>query len=428
MGPEAEALSWFASYVKRVREAETELTQAALAARMKRSARTVLDMENGKHLPTPQVMFAWERALGEHPEAWRRYRAVEEARALARYLGRELGDCDIMGTDPAPTGGGPVNRRQFATLATAMPAALAFSADEGVRGVIRHTATLRRWYRVMSGQELRPAVEGHLELACNLLRRSPREAEERQLKSVLAESYMLLGWLLYWDYTDLASADQALRLALRAAGEADDSALMALLIGLRANVDYDSGAVGRGLGRLEIAGPLAERKAPTAIRSFLSALAAEGYAQAGDRAGQRSSLDHARKLLERTPADELDRWRGIGEWSAARLHGYESASFTRLKDGRAAEHAILQGIGRYDRARDPKDHGLYVAHLAHAYALQGEVEQACVAVADAFGLGIDAGQPPGVIPRWIRNLLANELAPYGDAAPVVELRQRLVAA
>jgi transcriptional regulator with XRE-family HTH domain len=85
------ALDRFATYVKSVRESETELTQKALAARMKCSERTVLDMENGKHLPQRQRMHAWERALGPHPKAWELYREAEQERDLNRFIDREFG-------------------------------------------------------------------------------------------------------------------------------------------------------------------------------------------------------------------------------------------------------------------------------------------------------------------------------------------------
>lgn len=84
------ALKRFGAYVRAVRERETELTQNALAVRMKCSERTVLDMENGKHLPQRQRLHAWERAIGPHPEAWELYRKAEHERDVDRFVQREV--------------------------------------------------------------------------------------------------------------------------------------------------------------------------------------------------------------------------------------------------------------------------------------------------------------------------------------------------
>jgi transcriptional regulator with XRE-family HTH domain len=260
-------------------------------------------------------------------------------------------------------------------------------------------------------------VTGHLD-AMRLLLQSPLKADLRQkLCSLVGETAGFAGWLR-WNMNDHAGAANHFEIALDAAAEAGDRALVAYLAGSAACQPPHRETPQRRLDQLRA---IVWADATPAAQVWLAAKEADAHALLGDADSCLRALDRAEAALaapRRPGLDERPRFTMIDPtW----LEGERGASLARLGRTAEAQGILDRVLARLGPERERDRLWLGIA-LASTHAQDGEAAEAVRVAGDvlqrARELQIEA------VVREVEVLL-QQLRARGPSTEVADLEERL---
>lgn len=399
--------------VQRLR-ARLGLTQADIADFAGRSEKWVWRLENGRagiDLPTAQ--------------------------RLADGLGVDVGV--VLGLAPIPEDLASVNRREFvrAALTSAAGAALIPAVDpldpepwERLARVLSHrsradqatanhlenaTVALESLEYQLAPSALIGPVRGHLDEVCRLLEGTHAARLRRQLLSIAGETAATAGWLM-WDLERLNDMRAYWRVAIDAAEEAGDRALLAFVLASASFQPSYRENPGERLDQLTGR----ERHATPRTKAWILATMAEAHALAGNDRACLRTLDRADDVMAQLGDDRTSRRPRYDPFDTTRMLSERGAALVKLGRGREARDVLETALaGLQDQPRM-----LNSARTSYARALaqQGEVDGAVTAANAALDAAAAMGTAPtlGALGKVVR-----DLQPWAASPVVQQLDQRL---
>jgi transcriptional regulator with XRE-family HTH domain len=352
-------------------------------------------------------------ALGLYqPAASERVLEEMQRRAFLQHLGK------MTGVAVASTAVAPAER-----LAAALrqPSRL----DREIITELEHvTITLEGLESQVSPKALLGPVTGHLDAVTTLLQGSTRPSLRRQLCSIAGETAGLAGWLT-WDLEDRKAAGAYFRTGIEAAGEADDRALGAYLVGSSCVQPAYRERPQARLRRLEgHTHGFARADATPSTQAWLVTLEAEAHALAGDERATLRALDEAEAIMSRSADEATTRRPRVAFFNRAYLDGERGVALARLDKPQAAQDVLAAALASLD-PEAMKTRPRLLTALATAHVRQGDIEEACQLGTDALALATQQEVAPNL--QDVRKLRL-ELEPWRDSRPVRSLDERLALA
>ncbi|GAA0920704.1 hypothetical protein [Nonomuraea longicatena] len=262
---------------------------------------------------------------------------------------------------------------------------------------------------------VRSSVVKYLDTAVSPLLKegSYDDSTGRELAAASAELTRLAGWMAY-DLEQHGLAQRYLIQALRLARGAADHALGGeILAGMSHQAIY-MGQYAHAIDLARAAQLSAERSGVRTLLASCHVLEAHAHAGRGDGKACGAALNAAERAFEARDADAEPEW--IGYFDEAYLSAKFSHCFRDLGDGERTVRFARRSLdmdGRFVRGR------MFNLSLLSAGLLQtGELEGACAAAGDAFGL---AGELQSARSQSYVADLRRRLAPYRDEPPVRSL-------
>lgn len=231
-----------------------------------------------------------------------------------------------------------------------------------------------------------PAIQGHLPVVgevCRLTRGADHE-DALRLASQLTE---FCGWLFQdaGNYQDaMYWTDRAVEYAI----ELDDRRVISYVLMRKSNIATDSGQPGHGLGLANAALKQDQQLTPR-LRAVALRQRANAYAMLNERVGFAHDTDQA--LIQAAagvcqPEDDLAPY-----CTPSYVEMEVGASWLRLGFAASAIPVFEDSRVRWTAMEQVRDQALCLARLATAYAVVGELEQACAIAEEllmfANGLG-----------------------------------------
>ncbi len=363
-------------------------------------------------------------------ERWRRSKAMEPSASPS------ANPAFTLEADETDTRGIDLERRTFlnwlvgsagTTLFTGLPSSAVASsarpslgmADEAER-LDAVTHQFQRMFQVIPSRDLSRPVLGHLQLITQRLQEARSPEVRRSLQTSFGQVAQLTGRLSF-DRNDYPTARAYHKIAAHAAGEAEDYALVAYVLGCLSSISTDSGRPQEALALLrgtECRDAAARSGATT--RSWLTALEAEAQAATGEVDGSLRSLELAQAFMDRSNSSEDPEWMRF--FTQARLTGLQGFCYMRLQMPQAPD--ILQEAARSLQPDETRRRSIAWIDLAKAYANRNEPEEAC----KWAGRSLDSAAPtasPNLQERF-REVRAR-LEPWKDLSAVKDLDEQLVA-
>ncbi len=224
------------------------------------------------------------------------------------------------------------------------------------------------------------------EFVDRLLRGSHPERIGKELRSQAAELDQFLGWLSY-DLDDQVTAREYLNRGLGAAEEAGDEPLGAYILGQMAVISAADDYLSEGLAFVEVARSRAALSATPTTRAWIYALEAKLSAKAGYSTASLKALEQAEAAMDQAKPEEDPPW--IYYFNSTDLMaGYVASSYEyveRLEEARDIWQSVLVSLS----PTSVRDRSIYLTHLAHIYAKQGEVEEACRLGVEALHISLE---------------------------------------
>jgi len=298
-----------------------------------------------------------------------------------------------------------------------------------VREIREATGAFRVLDNRLGGGRIRPTVVEYLHTDITPLLRDGRCAEDvrRQLFSATAELAQLAGWQAY-DLEMQGLAQRYLVQALTMARFAGDEGLGGEIL---AAMSHQAVYVARPDQAIDMAqaAQLAGRRAGLPILQTESiVMEAHGHALRKDAGSCSRALRRAETTFSQTTGRDLPAWLSYFDeaYFAAKIAHY----YHDLEQGQQTEKYALRSLDmdpRYIRGK-----AFNLALLAIGYALQGELDQACLRGRDAVDLvgSLDSARAITYIRRLLRELVPHahegqvrEFRSYAEAA-LPALRQR----
>jgi tetratricopeptide (TPR) repeat protein len=228
-----------------------------------------------------------------------------------------------------------------------------------------------------------------------------------------------------WAHQDAGELDHAMQLTSKAldyAVELGDQRTIAYTLMRKASIATEAGMPGRGVGMASAA--LAHREALTPrlraviLRQRAQASAALGESEAASRDAD-AAVDEA---VAGTSQEEDD-----SAPYCSPVYAAMEAGAVRLRLGQPADAlAVLERIlPQWSDSSQPRDHALFLARLAQAYAALGDRDRARAATEDALtaAAGLTSRRVTGQLAG-----LASKLAAWGDDQGMATIRTKLAAA
>ncbi len=210
-----------------------------------------------------------------------------------------------------------------------------------------------------------------------------------QLLSAAAELCQLAGWM-WFDGGDVGTAQRAFLLGIRLARAAQDTDVLANMLGMLAYITAHTGDAGHAIRLAEHAGQLAARRG-SMLRSRTAGRLATAYAAAGDIHGYRGAAESAHAQLGRPATGQTPSF--LYYLSGAQLNAESGQALLRLADLNPPTRAALlsEAIShltplsaadlRQDYQRSALLHGCY---LAQAHLAARDIESASHATRTAL--------------------------------------------
>ncbi|WP_310913372.1 transcriptional regulator [Lipingzhangella rawalii] len=236
------------------------------------------------------------------------------------------------------------------------------------------TAVHRRFYSVAEPASLHAAAQAHAALGLRLLESAPGERCP-SLAQALAETFLLVGRLEFFDLDRAEDADETLLRALQVAGEAGDALLGSAILAHSAFIPGWVGRRSEAAERMRAARAYARRaNTPAEFLAWLDAVEAEcetrcGYPQEALRiiAGAEERLGDPTEV----PVPEWFTW-----FTEIRLRGFKGN--TELMAGYASQARTTLSQVLEDLPTDNgKQRAVTLADLAHVEVAAGNPETAC---------------------------------------------------
>jgi transcriptional regulator with XRE-family HTH domain len=368
--------------IRKFRE-ERGLSQEVLAHRIDRSPGWMLDVENGRTDPLYSDLvniaevfeFSVVQLLGEGAEA----------------------------PDPRPV----LSSCTFDKSPDAFVGRPAGALLDGMAALTRSYVLL---HNTVAPLAVRMAIARHFESLTALALKSCPPAISARVRSLAAQTAILAGWVSF-NLQELTQAFMYWSVAHDLAREAGNVSVQAHALGSRSRlhspIHRDPGEAdpAAALALLDQAVRLAERSASPALRSWLLANRAQQLAVTGQATASYRDLEssaHYMSLAEQGDEDVLS------GWDEVRVDAYRGICAMVL--GRPGEVIEITEsvLARTDPGRVQRS--LQQADLAAAYALRGDVDQACVLLGEALTVASRAQFPEGV--QRVRTTRAKYMSDY----------------
>ncbi|MEU6810354.1 transcriptional regulator [Streptomyces sp. NPDC046831] len=236
------------------------------------------------------------------------------------------------------------------------------------------TRSHRHLYWSVAPAVLHPAVLEHARLGCVLLPETANPARQT-LAAALAESYLLVGRIEFFDLRQSEQASETLLRALQAAAEADDpllgAAVLAHMAFIPGWVDDREAAVERMLAARTYA-----RRGPASAEfwAWLDAVEAECETRCGDPHAALRLIRHAEDTLSTGSEHATPEW--LDWFSPVRLAAFKGN--TQLKAGHLPQaRQTLQEVLDDLPPESDKQRTVVLGDLAAVEAADGRPEEAC---------------------------------------------------
>jgi hypothetical protein len=277
---------------------------------------------------------------------------------------------------------------------------------------------LRRMDDQVGGGALVEVVRAQVKHVVGLIEQgSYTDSIGRRLHATTAELLRLAGWLNF-DAGRHPEAQRYFVAALHAAHTAGERELGANVLGFMSCQAKD-------LGNLDDATKLADtavagyRGAHPRVSAILHMRAAQAYANTGDAAETRRSIDAAYSAF----GDAISDGPAWSYWlDEAQINEQIGYCYLRLHDWTRATSHMRKAV-RLQQEPYGREGALRLPLLADTYAQQGEPEQACRLghrAIDTLASEVDSARCVG----HVRNV-SEHLRPYGRTAAVQEFNERL---
>lgn len=218
------------------------------------------------------------------------------------------------------------------------------------------------------------------------LRRDASGDIRKGLLSLESQYAQFLGWC-YQDLGDEVASEHWYGHALLAAHEAEDDNMVASVLSMRSNAAWDTGDPRQAAAL----GEAATRPAATpGVLALSHQQAARAYGRLGERTEAERSLDTAAKLAQaaaRSPERE-PAW--IYFFDENRFAIQRALVLRELGDYKAAADLFRQAIKQLPESFQ-RDRAVYLARLAQALALDGQLDEAVVVAAESKELADRTG-------------------------------------
>jgi tetratricopeptide (TPR) repeat protein len=242
---------------------------------------------------------------------------------------------------------------------------------------------LRRIDDLIGSKDLRPLVLGRFNYVNTLISGAPREPLRSYLFSSAAQAAQLAGWLSY-DMNLPHEARRYYKVAHQFAQEAGDDPLVGYIFGCQGVLETYEGDAGAGLQLAEEALLCKDLTATT--RSWLFRVEALSLATKGEITQCEAALDRAEIEIAKSDPPNDPPW--IYHFNDSQLAGQKGACYVRLKLPQKAKEALRKALDGLDKKSFVRDRVLHLTHLACAYALEGEIEEACDRALEALDIAI----------------------------------------
>lgn len=263
----------------------------------------------------------------------------------------------------------------------------ALVSAETAAGLAAISLHYRRSYQSVPASKLLPAARAHLDLVTALHPAGSDAADRKTLLRTVGEMATLIAVLLSLDIRQPADASRYLNLAWRAARDAEDPELQAVVLGVRSfAASYGTGDHKQGLEYADLAREVAIDGASAETRAWVAAVASERAASIGDLAGSQRRLEESRNALASADTG-AGSWRGVGGFNAGKLRAYEGGNMVRLRRFDAAMPILDAALVALDSTMH-RHRGTAFVDRAEAHLGAGDLDAACTDATDALALVI----------------------------------------
>ena len=240
---------------------------------------------------------------------------------------------------------------------------------ETCEGLADVMLSYRQVYRSASPGGLLAPVCGTLELLAELAPGSGRYRDT--MVSLIGQAAALVGAILMFDLDDFAAAKQYLAIGAKAARQAADSELMAIVLACQAFRATYSGDPRAGTAFAQGALDVAAIEIHPRSHGWVAAVASEMHATLGpgEKAPCMAALDIAAEQLARPMPEQP--WAGIGAFDDGKLAAYRGGDLMRLGDHASAQAQLQAALDQLSPALAKHRCTAHI-DLAEAYAYDNE--------------------------------------------------------
>lgn len=274
-----------------------------------------------------------------NPRDWEMWDEVKRRWFFAQAAASVMGMLDLLRSYPKRAH--ELGDRLESTLSGRHPL-----DEETLEGLEQATLGYRRAYRSSSAFSLIGPAYGTLNVLLELAPNADRHRE--RVVSMIGQMGALVGVMLMLDLGDFDSSRQYLAIAARAGQQLEDPELLAFALGCRAFHSSYSGDRRAGIGFARGALDLAGRGIHPVTHGWLSAVASEMHASAGEDRNCERLLDEAAAYLERDAS--AAQWLGVGVFNADKLIAYRGGGLMRLGRYAEAQNELMAALNRLDPA------------------------------------------------------------------------------
>ncbi len=276
--------------------------------------------------------------------------------------------------------------------------------------------TEHNWRLLYSGlpwRNLLSGVLGHLHSITQFLEGSQPTHIEQRLYALASQEAQMAGEI-YFDMHDYSEAQSYYRLAIESAQKAHNPALTGVALA-RINVrQTDPKQLQDQLSLVEIAHRLATQNGTTTTKAWIAAREAELQANLGLSDACIKALEQAETVDHQQQREDDPYWT---QFSPSSLSGYKGVCYVRLRQPAKAQKVLLEALETL-----PSRQATTLTDLAHSYALQGEIEEACRHAGQALTLS-EQKRSVSVLQR-IHNV-RTDLEPWATSSYVKNLDEQI---
>jgi len=245
---------------------------------------------------------------------------------------------------------------------------------ETLDGLASLAMSYQRLYHSTAPRMLMAPITAHLRTVEDLLKNAANIKQRRLLLANHSQVAQLAGRLAFFDLQDPLGARGYFMTAYDSAVAAGDASLAAGALGHLSFVPAAAGQWTAAADHLAHARRRADSGAPTVVRSWLAAVTSEIRTNEGDHRAALTSIDDAKRLLASGSSTLVPDW--FDFYDRTRLHGFEGYALLRGGNTVAAVGELQIALASLGPSAI-KQRTVFLADLASASVLQGEVDRAC---------------------------------------------------